>query len=404
MKSLLYTAITSLLITTGLYPDASINILPCYPVRNTVDADWLIVGAGPSGIATLGVLLDVGVPAHRITWIDPEFEVGRIGMYYQHVPANAITKQFILFINACSSFKECASESITVLNNANPDTFYELQIIINPLRDITAHLRTKVVSQKACMKSLYFSDDAWTIITDSNTAITAHNVILATGSHPTILNYEREKVLSLDVALNPHNLEHVLTAEDIVGVVGSAHSGILLLKFLSELSFPLKHIYNLYRSPIAYSNGGQADGIRGATADWAQTVLEKNPPANLTRVFSTPDTITDVLSQCTKVIYAMGYERNELPLINDTTPIPTSESGMIAPRLFGVGFAFPEKITYPNGDEGNCIGLDCFIDYAQKMVPEWVTSDMPSPQKRNCMKSHLSQLQQNSDLFKITIL
>lgn len=399
MKQMLYLTIASLLITTTILPSQDILYRPSCPLRNKVDADWLIVGAGPAGIATIGILLDVGIPSHRITWIDPEFAIGRIGAHYQYVTANGKTGLFVKFLDTCNAFKECSSESITALRNLDPEGFHELHVVIEPLRDITAYLRTKVQSVQTCMKSLFFSDDAWTIITSSNESITAHNVVLATGSHPAILNYEKEKIIPLDVALNPHTLEKILTPDDSVGVVGNSHSGILLLMFLSELSFKLKHIYNIYRSPIAYSNGGQADGIRGTAAEWAQNVLEKNPPANLTSIQVTADTIESVLAECTKVIYAIGYEQNELPLINNTTPITQTECGMIAPRLFGIGIAFPEKITFPNGDEGNCIGVNCFINYAQKIIPEWINADMI--ERRPEEITHLNQL---DNLFRIIVL
>jgi hypothetical protein len=186
-----------------------------------------------------------------------------------------------------------------------------------------------------------------------------------------------------------------------------------MLKFLSELPtppFPLKHIYNLYRTPLAYASSG-GSGIRGATADWAQNVLEKNPPANMTRVYSTPEALEEVLEQCSKVIYAIGYQKNELPAINGDTSIDlNAEAGMIAPRLFGVGIAFPEKITYSNGEQGYCVGLDCFMTYAQKMIPEWVESegccaqDLLCEQTRSRCLEQRSVLEKSSDLFKIMVL
>jgi cation diffusion facilitator CzcD-associated flavoprotein CzcO len=40
---------------------------------------WAIVGAGPAGIATVGLLLDNKVDARDILWIDPDFKVGDFG-------------------------------------------------------------------------------------------------------------------------------------------------------------------------------------------------------------------------------------------------------------------------------------------------------------------------------------
>ncbi len=41
------------------------------------EADWLIVGAGPAGIITIGILMDIGVDPKRIIWLDPQFEGGK---------------------------------------------------------------------------------------------------------------------------------------------------------------------------------------------------------------------------------------------------------------------------------------------------------------------------------------
>jgi len=34
---------------------------------------WVVIGAGPSGILAVGKLLDKGIPGKDIAWIDPEF-------------------------------------------------------------------------------------------------------------------------------------------------------------------------------------------------------------------------------------------------------------------------------------------------------------------------------------------
>jgi hypothetical protein len=377
----------------------------------------MVIGAGPAGIATVGVLLDIGVDQSRIIWIDAEFQVGRLSNY-SNVHANGVTGGFIKFINSCHVFQECSSPSIIALNNLDPNQFNELRVIIEPLRDITAFLRTKVYSVQDSMKSLYFAGDAWTVITESETVVSAYNVVLATGSHPSVLDYEQEKVISLDVALNPHNLARILKPDDIVGVVGSSHSGILLLKFLTELPFQLEHIYNIYRSPLTYVVDmgswklNEFEGLRGEAALWAQTVLEQNPPANLTRIKSTPETLEETLKKCTKVIYAIGFEQNPLPLINDSIQITLKEAGIIAPRLFGVGIAFPEFVTNSVGAQGHCIGLNSFMRYVQQMIPQWNSEwneQLQSGDERKVKdarqkKAFFRKLNENCELFNIVLL
>jgi hypothetical protein len=124
-------------------------------------------------------------------------------------------------------------------------------------------------------------------------------------------------------------------------------------------------------------------------------VLEKNPPANLVRIFNTPASLDAWLSICSKIVYAIGFERNELPPINNNPQAYDNydnSSGIIAPRLFGIGIAFPEKLYDQNGKEQPGIGLNFFIDYAQKVMPQWMK------------KSNYNKLLMFEDLFIITPL
>lgn len=378
MKLRFYVTLAALV---TLYP---VHTYPSQGNHQSYTADWLVVGAGPAGIAIVGVLIDLGIDAQNIVWLDPEFNVGRIGAYYQHVPGNSKVAEFIYFVNACQVFQECSSPELEKLRADDPKKYENLGAIIEPLHSITAHLKTKVMALEDSLVTLNFSQDTWHAGTALDTMIHARHVVLATGSRPRTLDYETHKVIPLDIALDPNNLSLLLTPHDIVGIVGGAHSAILLLKYLSTM--PVKHIFNFYRQPIIYAvNMGtwtlNSDiGIKGTTAEWARNVLEKNPPENLTRIKSDDELLQRVLPVCSRVIYAIGYERNPLPAINGTEPIMAydTHSGVIAPRLFGIGIAFPEVRPTPIHTNQLCIGLDCFMEYAQKQVPFWMKDEILS--------------------------
>lgn len=40
---------------------------------------WLVIGAGPAGIAAVGKLIDHKIPGDQIGWLDPAFGVGDLG-------------------------------------------------------------------------------------------------------------------------------------------------------------------------------------------------------------------------------------------------------------------------------------------------------------------------------------
>ena len=386
----------------------AITSFKTHTCENNITIDWLVVGAGPAGIATIGVLIDLGIAPDKIAWLDPEFNVGRMGAYYHNVPGNSKVGEFVYFVNACNIFKECSSPELDALRAVHNLTKFEnLSTIIQPLKCITDFLLTKIRGIHSTLVTLNFSDDVWHAGTADNQVIHARHVILATGSRPRTLDYEQQKVIPLDIALDPDNLALLLTSHDIVGVVGGAHSAILMLKFLSTMH--IKHVFNFYRTPLIYAiNMGTwtlySDvGIKGTVAEWARNVLEKNPPENLTRIKSDDELLQRVLPICSRVIYAIGYERNPLPAINGNEPIMEydTHSGVIAPRLFGIGIAFPEERITPINTTQLCIGFDCFMQYAQKQVPEWLQD---SPLLKTRAIQQMSVFKKVQSLFSVYLL
>lgn len=349
-------------------------------LSSAADVEWLVVGAGPAGILTVGLLHDLGISYKDIAWVDPEFNVGRIGKFYQNVPANNATGPFIDFINDCKTFSECTAPSLEKLRTSDPTSFPNLGVIAEPLQDITNYLISQVQAYKGHLEDVHFAQNVWHATID-DVAITSNHVVLATGAEPRQLDYgldyEQTHTIPLDHALDPNKLAHSVTPQDIVAVFGGAHSAVLLLKFLYELN--VKHVLNFYRTPLVYATDTSAHalnsimGLKGATALWAKTILEgPKPPANIVRIINTPENRKLFLPLCTKVIYAVGYQQSELPLAeayNNLAYDPTS--GIIAPRLFGIGLAFPEQAVI-DGTTAYRVGLTSFMEYAQRVIPEWV--------------------------------
>ena len=376
-----------------------------------VDANWLIVGAGPEGIITVGVLMDIGIDPKTIVWVDPEFNVGRMGEFYCHVPSNNKAKEFIAFINACNTFQECSCPAIDALHLLDPMHACDLELIVEPLRCITQYLNTKVKPVQDSINALNFENGMWHVGTQNSGQITAQHVVLATGSKPRTLELNNQNVIPLDYALDQETLKTLVNKNDRVGVVGGAHSAILLLKYLSTM--PVLHIYNFYRKPITYAidQGCWAldpVALKGTTAIWAKEVLEKNPPANLSRIkIEDENKLNRWLRRCTKVIYAIGLERNQVPAINGTTPITSYQenTGLIAPRLFGIGVAFPEY-KVDEGHGRHIIGLNCFMDYAHRLIPQWNEGlgDLQTSKRMQRSRSQMEVLSKLSDLFTICTL
>ncbi len=345
-----------------------------------IDAEWTIIGAGPAGIITVGLLLDLGISPDEITWIDPEFNVGRLGAYYESVPANTKNKLFISFLQSCKTFLTAAPTAIETLSLLELEKEYPLKTIIDPLREISAYLKTKIKTITGTLHGLSF-DDHWIVnclCSDASRQLKSKHVVLATGSHPKTLDYPCEMDIPLDIALDKERLEQQMSENDSVAVIGSSHSAILILKYLTELK--VKRIINFYKNPLLYAVDmgtwllHNASGLKGITAEWAREVLEKNPPANLIRIYNSKEAREAWLPICNKKICAVGYERNDLPLIDDKPISYDDKTGIIAPGLFGIGLAFPEQYTDPLGNVEHRVGLNSFMDYAQRVVPQWLHS------------------------------
>lgn len=365
------------------------SLFPTRSIRYNADAEWAIIGAGPAGIIVLGVLLDLGTDPKSIVWVDPEFNVGRIGKYYATVPGNAKTKQFIEFINSCATFLEANSPAAAKLYDMDQETEYPLQVIVDPLLDISNYLCTKVNCKKGSLCSLNFANDVWSVGINTGGCFTASHVVLAIGSHPKRLDYDCKYEIPLDVALDKPQLGQIVNLKDTVAVVGSGQSAILLLKYLSELT--AGRVINFYRNQIEFDG---ESGLKGMTARWARDVLLKHPPANLVRIYNSCDALKAWVPICTKIIYAVGYERNELPPITNAANINFEDpNGIIGPRLFGIGIAFPEKYVDEKGNTVSRIGLISFMEYAQEILPTWMAT-----------KKSLADYARFDDLFAIDVL
>ncbi|MCL5875855.1 MAG: FAD/NAD(P)-binding protein [Candidatus Dependentiae bacterium] len=328
---------------------------------------WAVVGAGPAGIISVAVLLEHGVHEQDIIWIDPEFKVGRMGKYYGHVPANHQAHQFTTFLESHPAFQKVNSPSMHAVFNYDQNKEPYLQLVVDPLQDITDYLRTKIACVFDKVLAINQHEQDWTLLL-SDKKIIAHKVVLAHGSHPKRFSYnEPPQELSLDLALDENKIKTMVTADDTVMVVGSASSALLVVKYLAE--FPVKKVINIYTKAPVY---GPYRGIGGITATWAQEVLEKNPPENVERIRFEDGIIEKYLPECTKIVYAFGYQRNSM-LINGSTDVSfDQETGIIQPGLFGIGIAFAREYMSASGDIMRLVGLNAFTKYAKELIPAWL--------------------------------
>ncbi len=338
--------------------------------------DWAVIGAGPAGIAAVGKLIDQGIPAQKIGWVDPHFMVGDLGQKWSHVPSNTSAALFIRFLNDCEAFNFKNRPSKFHLENLDPEETCTLKYIVEPLQWITNHLKKRVNLHQSISMALSLFQGRWEIKTQHG-PLYAKNVILATGSESKTLPFAGPELINLETALDPEKLKETIDPDDTIAVFGSSHSAILVLANLMALK--AKKIINFYRSPHKYAvflDGWilfDDTGLKGFSAKWAKEHLDGTPPHNLKRVLTSAHTFEESLALCSKAIYAIGFERRKLPILEQYEHLHYDDrTGIIAPGLFGFGLAFPQAKFNPLGQVDFRVGLWKFMDYLNSILPIWV--------------------------------
>ncbi len=338
--------------------------------------DWMVVGAGPAGIAAIGKLLDAGIPPKQIGWMDPHFQVGDLGRRWHSVSSNTQVDLFIRFLQECKSFSYVKRPKPFPIDQINPKETCLLKCVGEPLQWITNQLKETVVAVQDTAMAMNLVNNAWEIKTSSH-KVFSKNVILATGCDEKSLSYPGPTVIPLEVALDLEKLKQVVKPQDTVGVFGSSHSAVLILADLEKLN--VKGVVNFYRAAHSYAidlgNWILFDntGLKGAAAKWAKKNLDGAPPAFLKRVLSSDHTFEESLALCTKVIYAVGFERRKLPVLEQYERMHYNDkTGIIAPGLFGVGIAFPQAKYDPLMNLEHRVGLWKFMDYLNDIMPIWL--------------------------------
>ncbi|KAK7985658.1 monooxygenase AgnR1 [Apiospora saccharicola] len=387
----------------------------------------IVVGAGASGIAVTGSLLDHLGHGSRIAWVDPDFLGGRINACYREVPSNTIAQTFLDYGKGFESFRRAAQaisepNGLTKLEALEPKSTCSLHHAGDMLQTLSDGLRRdeRVSGLKgAVVKASWakgLAEWAMTIQGKNSKSPTTHHlvaplVVYCTGSHPATVKLptpsaETPKNLGLDDVLKPSVLRNTLPKDRpvTVGVIGASHSAILVLRNLLDLardSHPQLRVrwftrhtelkYAQYMDGwILYDN----TGLKGLAAEFGRQYLEGDQLAKsgageiITRVDCSGGAEQEKaaflreLPQCDHVVQAVGFARNELPEMetevefdNITGGFVDRATGQKVPGLFGAGIAFPEKVTDKAGNVEYAVGFFKFMKFLKRVVPSWMGID-----------------------------
>lgn len=336
---------------------------------------WAVIGAGPAGIAAVGTLLDHGVQPATILWLDPDFQVGDLGRFWQNVSSNTKAAAFLDFLHAVKAFRYEQRTIDFAINHVDSNKTCLLRHIVEPLQWITAHLVDQISAVKQTVHKLTHENRHW-MIHCSTTSMQARYVILATGATPLSLPYAEIDVIPFEIAIDHHRLQACIKQNDTYAVFGSSHSAMMILKHLIELK--VQRVINFYRSPCRYAlDMGEwtlfdFTGLKGEIAHWAQQYIDGKKPRHLERYISHDSNINRYLAESHHVIYAIGFKRRNLIAIGDYEHLPHNPHvGILAPGLFGLGIAYPEQQIDRLGNIEERIGLWSFLQCVTTMMPIW---------------------------------
>ena len=397
--------------------------------------DITVIGSGPAGIAAIGALLDQNF--QKIIWIDPQFNGGRMHLYTK-VPGNTKIRFLRDFVYNCKTFKNFGNlEAI----NENPLSTYKdldeekgcsleiclkhMNILIN---DIKKYFSSNVVFLKGYAKSLTQERNKnsyiWKINVQNENSIEevqSKAVILAIGSNPRYLlesedfsrrfgiktnkNTYLPESIDLDTCLDPSLLQKIMKTDDVVAVIGSSHSSMVVIKNLVEMKESPKKIICFHKEPLKFAEYMtdwilyDFTGLKGEVAEWVKDYLitRKITKVEMYLIDNCQNVLKEMIPLCTKIIYTIGFERNKVPqiIINNELNKETIEDKYITYNnktseiqvfdgfnkktlegLYGLGIAWPEQIIDRRGNVEYAIGFTVFLNYANRIIPEVILRNL----------------------------
>ncbi|MDG3010176.1 pyridine nucleotide-disulfide oxidoreductase [Rhodococcus sp. D2-41] len=336
---------------------------------------WTVIGAGPAGIAAVGRLLDRGIAAEEIAWIDPEFSVGDFGTKWCAVPSNTKVELFLDYLTASPSFRFGEASQFDI-NNIDPQQTCPLGVVAEPLEWISKHLGERVRTFRTTATELSLRNRQWAVQTEHD-PVTSKNVVLAIGSVPKTLPYSNLEEVSVEAALDPCKLAQLPLEGATVAVFGSSHSTMIALPNLLES--PAKKVINFYRSPLKYAvhlDGWTLHddtGLKGQAARWARENIDGTYPERLERCWVGDPEFDVRLQECDHVVYTVGFERRQLRVTPGWGTLEhNAANGILAAGLFGIGIAFPEYKIDPMGCGQYRVGMQKFMQRLDDVLPLWL--------------------------------
>lgn len=318
--------------------------------------EWVVVGAGPAGIASVGKLIDAGVKPTTIAWIDPKFKIGDFGSSWGYVMSNTPVESFLKFYNDCKAFNYSTNPNF-MINKSKPESSCPLMIAAQPLYWITDQLKQNIPHFVDEVVSLKQVGESWSIKLNRDKELKSKKIIMAVGSNARELSFPTLTAIPLKNAMDLNKLRLAIAPSDYIAIFGSAQSARSVITNLRQIS--AQKIILFYRTEHLMKR-------HLGNEDLAHIELLEMTPANLLQH----------IPECNKAIYAIGFDRRHIPIDG----LPDSygydkKTGEIAPGIYGLGIAFPEIMHHELGQvEYRVTAMWPFMKRLNKLLPQWLSS------------------------------
>jgi hypothetical protein len=328
-----------------------------------------VIGAGASGLLLILLLTQKGFT--DIVCIDPYFDCGALARSWPSVVSNTPWSATLESIRSHLPTLPIPAWATTIL----PDSTTEISLIAKLIRQLAAPIlpRLQLIQSRATQLSWDSTTKKWNILTGSKTVV-ADKICLAQGSQPKTLDFSIPSI-PLDVALDKTRLSsYVDSTTQKVLVLGTQHSGSIVIKNLVDCS--AQSITAVYKgsSIFRFARDGDYDGIKRESAAFADNVLKGAYP---TINFVSSDNLPELVREARTadwVVYAIGFERTDIQIVVDgvhTNPVYEGTTGKLScPNAWGFGIAYPSQA--PDGIHWD-VGISSFLDHMNRQLDFIIT-------------------------------
>ena len=300
-----------------------------------------IAGLGAAGLLLLHMFQEANIPARDIICIDPYFDGGDLQRSWRFVVSNTPWSKLQKSMQALHpTWKD--------QTDYDPAKTTELYKIIRVIRDSIQSYLHKTRLIHGTLKSAKYKEGSWKIEC-GDASIETKLLFLCTGSEPRRMKLPIPEI-PLSIALHKDSLKTLIYPTNHVIVVGTKHSGCLVLENLRASGCRVSALYNT-KEAFSYARDGDYDGIKEDAATIADQIKEgKHPLLELVQMNEFEKT-SHAIRSADWIIYCIGFERKDtIDLYTENEKVDLSkydsETGKIGPSAWGFGIGFPNRSKY----------------------------------------------------------